>query len=202
MMRALLWLACFAVAGTASAAEVGRLFFTPTERAQLDVARTQKKAPAATDTATAAAEEETPAPQVVTYGGLVRRSDGKSMLWLNDRLLEEKEALTGSALQGQVRPDGAVTLRAPQSGANVEIKVGQSVELLSGKVAEGRNVEAPVKRAPKKSDESASPKREVSETKGVSADSTQAATSGTSQSASARASTPVDKSRDSLIGVK
>jgi hypothetical protein len=200
MKRALVWLACFTIAGSASAAEMGRLFFTPAERAQLDTARTQKKAPAAA--AAPAAEEQTPAPKVVTYGGLVRRSDGKSMLWLNDRLLEEKEALTGPILQGKVRPDGAVTLRTPQSGASVEIKVGQSVELHSGKVAEGRTVEAPPKPASKKADESPSPKREVSETKDISGHGTQAATSGASPSASARASAAVDKSRDTLVGVK
>ena len=40
-------------------------------------------------------------PQVVTYGGLVRRSDGRQMMWLNNRLVDEREALAGLEPQGQ-----------------------------------------------------------------------------------------------------
>lgn len=201
MKRAVVCFACLTMAASASAAEIGRLFFTPSERAQLDIARTQKKttAPAA---APAAVEEETPLPQVVTYGGLVRRSDGKSMLWLNDRLLEEKEALTGPALQGKVRPDGAVSLRTSQSASSVEIKVGQSVELLSGKVAEGRSVEAPAKPASRKQDEPAAHKREARESKDAPAEGPQGGTNAAASTATTRTSAPADKSRDSLVGVK
>lgn len=117
------------------AAPLGRLFFSPTERAQLDVARVQKR-PSATAAASEAVEAP-PAPQVVTYGGLVRRSDGRQMLWLNNRLVDEKEALVGMSIKGKVRPDGSVTLQA-QSGATVDLKVGQSVELYTGKIAETR----------------------------------------------------------------
>jgi hypothetical protein len=194
MKRAFVCLACLAFATGASAAEIGRLFFTPAERAQLDVARTQKKTAAAA--AAPAVEEETPPPQVVTYGGLVRRSDGKSMLWLNDRLLDEKEALTGPALQGKVRPDGAVSLRTPQSGSSVEIKVGQSVELLSGKVAEGRSIEPPPKAAAKtKQDDSTAQKREAQEVKEGAAEAAQAGAKATASTASAPTSAPANKSR-------
>jgi hypothetical protein len=79
----------------------------------------------------------------VTYGGIVRRSDGKSMLWINNRLADEKEALTGLNLRGRVRPDGAVTLQVPNTGSSIDVKVGQSVEVLTGKVAEGRRAEEP-----------------------------------------------------------
>ena len=118
-------------------APLGRLFFTPTERAQLDVARMQKKAPAQ-QRAAAEPVEAPPAPQVVTYGGIVRRSDGRAMLWLNNRLVDEKEALAGLSLKGKVRPDGAVTLQVPQTGGSIDVKVGQSVELQTGRVAEAR----------------------------------------------------------------
>jgi uncharacterized caspase-like protein len=121
-----------------SAPPLGRLFFTPIERAQLDIARVQKKAPAP---ATVAEPVQAPpsAPQIVRYGGIVRRSDGKSMLWINNRLVEEKEALAGLNLKGKVRPDGSVTLQVPESGSSIDVKVGQSVELHSGKLAEGRH---------------------------------------------------------------
>ena len=137
MKRALAFSMCVALAGTASAAELGRLFFAPAEREQLDIARIQKKAPplpAATQSA------EAPMPEIVTYGGIVRRSDGKAMLWINNRVAEEKEALGALSLKGNVRPDGAVSLQVPQSGGTIEMKVGQSVDLQSGRVAEGRKV--------------------------------------------------------------
>ena len=114
---------------------LGRLFFTPAERAELDILRRSK--PAA-PVAQAEAPPPPPPPQVVTYGGLVRRSDGKAMLWINNRLVEEKEALAGLNLRGKVRPDGAVTLQVPDTGRNIEVKVGQSVEVHSGRVAETR----------------------------------------------------------------
>ena len=113
---------------------LARFFFSPSERAQLDLARLQRKAPESAAPEVAAAP---PPPQVVTYGGLVRRSDGRKMLWLNNRLVDEKEALAGLNVKGRVRPDGAVTLQA-QSGATVDVKVGQTVELYTGKVAETR----------------------------------------------------------------
>ena len=129
-----------AFATTVSAAELGRLFFTPGERAQLDVARTQKEAPP--QPAVAQPVEATPLPAIVNYGGIIRRSDGKSLLWINDRVAEEKEALGALSLKGVVRPDGAVTLQVPQTGGMIEVKVGQSVDLQSGHVAEGHKLPA------------------------------------------------------------
>jgi hypothetical protein len=139
-------LVCVMLASAASAAEIGKLFYSPAERAQLDEARSQKKAP---PVATAPQPEEAPVPQVVTYSGLVRRSDGRSLLWLNGRLVDEKEALAGPALKGTIRPDGAVILQARDSAESVSIKVGQSAELQSGKVAERAKIEAQQKAAAK-----------------------------------------------------
>ena len=77
-----------------------------------------------------------PLPQTVTYGGIVRRSDGRSLLWINDRLADEKEALAGLNLRGRVGADGSVSLEVPDSGADIRVKVGQSVEVRTGGVAE------------------------------------------------------------------
>jgi hypothetical protein len=124
---------------TVTGAELGRLFFTPAERAQLDGARTQKKAP---PPPTATQPIEASAPEIVNYGGIVRRSDGKALLWINNRVAEEKAALGALSLKGAVRPDGAVTLQVPQSGGTIAVKVGQSVDLQSGRVAEGHKMPA------------------------------------------------------------
>jgi hypothetical protein len=114
---------------------LGRFFFTPAERAELEAARAMGAAPTPE-------RVREPAPrakrirQSVTYGGLVRRDDGRSMLWINDRLLDEREALGGSNLRGHVRADGSVLLEAPEDGTAIYLKVGQSAELHTGKVVE------------------------------------------------------------------
>jgi len=74
----------------------------------------------------------------VTYGGIVRRSDGRATLWINNRAVDAKEALSDSNLKGRVRPDGAVSIQIPDRAGTVDVKVGQSVELQSGRVAETR----------------------------------------------------------------
>lgn len=153
MRRALLLVAGACLAAAAHGAQpvtakpatgpqpIGRFFFTPAERAQLDIARIQKKTaqPASgTETAAAAAPVPPPPPQVVTYGGIVRRGDGSAMLWLNNRLVDEKEALSALNVKGRVRPDGTVTIQVPDSGSTIDVKVGQSFKVHSGKVAETR----------------------------------------------------------------
>jgi hypothetical protein len=112
---------------------IGRLFFTPSQRASLDVARSQR---ARATLATERTEEQAaPAAQTITYGGMVRRSDGKSTVWINNRPVHDNEP-AGSAVVGRVRPDGSVSLQVPQSGRSVELKPGQSIELLSGAIEE------------------------------------------------------------------
>lgn len=138
------------LAPPAGAAEpVGRLFFTPDQRASLDAARSKR-------TRTAVATEKTdevaappPGPEVVSYDGLVRRSDGGTTVWLNNRAVSEKEAAE-SKLVRRLRPDGAVTLQGQQSGRNVTLKVGERAELLSG------TIEEPYQRRPTPKPETAS----------------------------------------------
>ena len=122
---------------------LGRLFFTPAQRASLDIARSQR---ARTALATEKTEQDaTPVPQTITYSGVLRRSDGKTTVWINNQAVHDRESAGAAAIVGRVRPDGSVTLQVPQSGRSVSLKPGQSVELLSGAVEEGysRRVEAP-----------------------------------------------------------
>jgi hypothetical protein len=123
---------------------LGRLFFTPAQRASLDVARSQRARTAlATDEKTD--QEATPVPQTITYSGVLRRSDGKTTVWINNQPVHDRESAGAAAIVGRVRPDGSVTLQVPQTGRSVILKPGQSVELLSGAVEEGytRRLEAP-----------------------------------------------------------
>lgn len=115
----------------AQAAELtGRLFFTPDQRAQLDQLRKQK--------AIASQVRDEPIPETVTYNGIIRRSDGKTTIWMNNQQLSDAELRNGQTVTGSVSRDGRIVLQNPQagSGAKLELKVGQSATLLSGKVDE------------------------------------------------------------------
>lgn len=135
MTRALvsLALALALAVGKAPAAEpLGRLFFTPAQRAQLDVARSQKShASPASDQEAAA-----PVPEVVTFGGIVRRNDGTTTVWINNRPVNDGKASDKLPVASRVRPDGSVNLQVPQTNRSVDLKVGQSVEIVSGTIAE------------------------------------------------------------------
>ena len=140
-------LVCCALAAAATPApaqeRLGRLFFTPAQRASLDIARSQR---ARTTLATEKPEQEAaPVPQTITYSGVMRRSDGKLTVWLNNQPVHDRLSAGAGAIVGRVRPDGSVTLQVPQSGRSVTLKPGQSVELLGGTVEEGyaRRLEAP-----------------------------------------------------------
>ena len=120
-----------------AAEPLGRLFFTPDQRASLDTARTKRtRNTVATEESAAEKPPPPPQPEHVTYGGLVRRSDGKTTVWLNDRAVQDKDLGAGSSITGRIRPDGSVTIQGAQSGRSVDLKVGQSAELLSGTVEE------------------------------------------------------------------
>ena len=103
-------------------------------RASLDIARSQRtRATVATETTQEVVQQ--PVPQTITYGGMIRRSDGRSTVWLNNRPVHDgNNAEGGPTVVRRVGPDGAVTLEVPQSNTRVDLKVGQSVEVLSGSV--------------------------------------------------------------------
>ena len=139
--------ACCALAAAATPApaqeRLGRLFFTPAQRASLDVARSQR---ARTTLATEKTEQEAaPVPQTITYSGVLRRSDGKTTVWINNQPVHDRISAGAAAIVGRVGPDGSVTLQVPQSGRSVTLKPGQSVELLTGSIEEGyaRKLDAP-----------------------------------------------------------
>jgi hypothetical protein len=114
---------------------MGRLFFTPAQRSSLDIARSQR---ARTTLGTESSEQQpVQQEQTISYGGMVRRSDGKSTVWINGRPVTEQETASGATAVGRVGADGSVSLQVPQTGRRVELKPGQSVELLSGAIEEG-----------------------------------------------------------------
>ena len=112
---------------------MGRLFFTPAQRAQLDTARQRNvRAPIPGEQP----EEAQPLPQEVTVNGMIRRNDGRTTVWLNNKMVAPDAQTVGGSVEVRPRGDGGVTLALPQSGRSVDLKVGQSVEALSGQISD------------------------------------------------------------------
>jgi hypothetical protein len=143
----------------ATAAEqdrLGRMFFTPAQRASLDVARSQR---ARTTIGTESAEDAAPAAQTITYGGLIQRSDGRTTVWLNNQAVHDDNPAGAGAVVSRVRPDGSITLQAPQSARSVNLKPGQTVELQSGTIEEGYSRRPPAQPESKPAPKSATDAR-------------------------------------------
>lgn len=100
---------------------LGRLFYTPEQRAMLDHVR--KSTPL-----NASGEADTTSGQGLSVGGVVTRSDGKRSTWVNGRL-EHDTASTSKQDRAQVR------VQLPSG--EVKLKVGQSIDPATGQVAEG-----------------------------------------------------------------
>lgn len=126
-MRALLIALALLLPPVANAADtIGRLFFTPEQRTQLDTLRIKK--------VVAVQTKDEPPPEIVTYSGIIRRTDGKTTVWVNNKALSEADLRNQPSVSGRVSRDGQILLEA--GSGKMQLKVGQSAELLSGRVAE------------------------------------------------------------------
>ena len=127
MKRALLLLLLGALVAPARAADpLGRLFFTPEQRAALD-ARRKARVP---DKPAAAAI----ASPVTRIDGYVRRSQGPSTVWMNGESLSE-----GSPEAPRIEPpsrngEGTVSITVGESGRRVQLKPGESLDRGTGEV--------------------------------------------------------------------
>lgn len=124
MMRPLaLALVLLAAAAPARAAEpLGRLFFTPEQRAALD-ARRKARVP----DKPAAAVIASP---VTRVDGYVQRSQGPSTVWVNGESLSE-----GGADAPRIQaPTGNVSISVGDGGKRVPLKPGESLDRGTGEV--------------------------------------------------------------------
>ena len=104
--------------------KIGRLFFTPDERAMLD--RLRKNSGGSSFSAT----------EQVTLNGIVRRSSGKTTTWINQVPQHENETPQGIAVRQGPASKPSALLRFP-SGKQVNLKAGQTFDATQGKVREG-----------------------------------------------------------------
>ena len=123
-----------AFASRAEEPSFGRVFLTPQQRAALDNARRNRVRAAAV----AAAADKKPKPppvQDVTINGVVKRSDGETTIWVNGRPTDGE---TDDGMQVMASPgtDSSIVVREPEKGRKVRLKVGQHVDLTTGRVQE------------------------------------------------------------------
>jgi hypothetical protein len=115
---------CLGSVGTGvAAADPGRLFFTPAQRAQLEAARAHDVTPSVPGQQTTSAS----APAPLRYDGVVIRSDGRTTRWIDGKAQRDGSAVSGLK-PGQVRANGKVyepyqVLRpTPRNPAKSDIK--------------------------------------------------------------------------------
>lgn len=114
--------------------KLGRLFFTPAERASLDnqrkLAADEANRPVRRDPQLPKA----PPPRMLTLNGVVRRSDGEATIWVNNQPVSDRfqdvDVMPGSITRE------AVGVQLPGGGRRIKLKVGQSVDSSTGEVEE------------------------------------------------------------------
>jgi hypothetical protein len=117
MKRAALLFAAMLLPPCVQAQEIGRLFFTPEQRAALD-ARRKARVP---DKPTATPIVASPTTRV---DGYVRRSQGPSTVWVNGSTVDE--ASPGS--------DSRVSVPVGDGGARARLKPGETLDRATGEV--------------------------------------------------------------------
>jgi len=120
MTRLLLLAALALPLAPAQAQELGRLFFTPDQRAALD-ARRKARVPDKPAAATVVSP-------TTRLDGYVRRENGKSTVFVNG------EALPETAPEAPRIGTGRVTVNVGESGARAGLRPGESLDRSTGEV--------------------------------------------------------------------
>ena len=114
-------------ASNADAQELGRLFFTPEQRAALD-ARRKARVP---DKPAAAPVTESPISRI---DGAVQRGGGKSTVWVSGETIPENAQADGARVTPRGPNQGRVSIPAGEGAQRYDLRVGESVDRGSGEV--------------------------------------------------------------------
>lgn len=114
-------------AAGAQAQELGRLFFTPEQRAALD-ARRKARVP---DKPATTPVTESP---VTRVDGAVRRSGGKSTVWVNGETIPEGAQPGSAQATPKAAAPGRVSIPAGEGAQRLDLRVGESLDRGSGEV--------------------------------------------------------------------
>lgn len=112
--------------------QIGRLFMSLQERAELDRVRLGGVPQVKTEGSTV----RPPDANLTVDGYVQRNGSGKSTVWINSQAQYENERTNGTTLLSEKGKPGAVALQLP-SGRSVYLKAGQSIDIASGQVREG-----------------------------------------------------------------
>ena len=111
---------------TGQTQELGRLFFTPEQRAALD-ARRKARVP---DKPAAAAVVAAP---VTRLDGYVKRSGGPSTVWINGESVPDG-APEAPRIDPNREPGGSVSISVGETGRRVRLKPGEALDRGNGEV--------------------------------------------------------------------
>lgn len=116
--------------GMVGAAELGRLFSTPSERLHLNQMR-NAGGTVSMPTAPESASQATSADVPIRFNGFVRRSSGQRDAWINGR-----HAGSDQRLSRKLGSGNTMRIRVPDSSRTVRMKAGQVMDPFTGKVQE------------------------------------------------------------------
>jgi hypothetical protein len=125
-MKRVLYVLLLAFVGTCDAQEIGRLFFTAEQRSALD-ARRKARVP---DKPAAVPQAASPTTRL---DGFVRRSQGRSTVWVNGESLGESGPEAPRIEPGR-SSDARVSVPIGDSGVRAELKPGQVLDRGTGEV--------------------------------------------------------------------
>ena len=116
------------VASTAVADDrIGRLFSTPDDRAKLDMLRSGLvKKMALSESDADRGESGLQPAEPVYFNGLVRRSDGRTTVWVNGQRLDQSGGTDELTLRSRVDRQNRVKLRLNKERRTVQLKPGQA----------------------------------------------------------------------------
>lgn len=112
--------------GLCMADPIGRLFFTPEQRHALDMRRNSGSI----------LTEDTQAGEI-TLNGIVKRSGGKSTVWINRVAQTETDLVLGPKAQPSQARLPNIPISVPSLKKTINLKVGQTLDTGSGEIREG-----------------------------------------------------------------
>jgi hypothetical protein len=124
-MKLALFLSLLVLAPAAQSQDIGRLFFTPDQRASLD-ARRKARVPDTRGGGVVAS----PVPRV---DGYVKRSAGPPTVWINGDAVPEN-APEAPRIDSGRSASGSVSINVGESGSRVRLKPGESLDRGNGEV--------------------------------------------------------------------
>ena len=135
-MKRCLFLLCLVLGVNTAMADMGRVFFTPAERARLDELRANAKSVDLSEQANPQAVIEVAPPSDISVQGYVKRGDGKkSTVWVNGQPVQENSSGAGVEV-GKLGGSNQVPITLPNSGKALRLKAGQVYSPMTDSVSE------------------------------------------------------------------